>query len=195
MVKTHVKHFTLLALAVLTLTACSSKSSTFDKLVDKAMEQALEETGSSSKPSKAKKEEVVHKIGDTFTVGDVEYTVQSKELADRVGNEYFGENANGQYVIISVTIKNNGKESITLSDNYFKLIKGETEYEADSSAGIYVKDDTGANLLYSELNPENSATGKVVFDVNPDTASDPSLQLQVQTGYWGTETALISLNQ
>lgn len=125
----------------------------------------------------------------------MEYTIQSKELADRVGNEYFGENANGQYVIISMTIKNNGNEAITLSDNFFKLIKGETEYETDSSAGVHVKDDSGANLLYSELNPENSATGKIVFDVSPETASDPNLQLRVQTGYWGTETALIDLNK
>ncbi|MGT2982308.1 hypothetical protein BVE84_08655 [Streptococcus azizii] len=132
--------------------------------------------------------------GSSSLIGDVEYVVHSKELANRVGNEYFGEDANGQYVIVSITVKNNGKKVISLSDKFFKLVKGDVEYEADSGAGIHVKDDSGANLLYSELNPENTATGKVVFDVSPETANDPNLQLQVQTGFWGTEKAMIHLN-
>lgn len=72
------------------------------------------------------------------------------------------------------------------------MLKGKTKYEADSSAGIYANDD--GDFFYSELNPENSATGNVVFDISPETANDPNLQLQVQTGYWGTQKGLVKIN-
>lgn len=52
MVKVHLKkRITLLALVALTLTACGSKSSTFEKIVDKA----LEEQGTKTSNEKKKK--------------------------------------------------------------------------------------------------------------------------------------------
>lgn len=194
MVKHHFKHLSLLALASLGLAACSATSTSSPEKTAKNQEVAVSSKETPNKEATSSKEKTDYRIGDTVLIGDVEYVVHSKELANRVGNEYFGEDANGQYVIVSITVKNNGKKVISLSDKFFKLVKGDVEYEADSGAGIHVKDDSGANLLYSELNPENTATGKVVFDVSPETANDPNLQLQVQTGFWGTEKAMIHLN-
>ena len=63
-----------------------------------------------------------NKIGEVVKVGDVEYIVNSKSLSQNVGGE-FGKNANGIYLILNVTVKNNGKKSITVTDDFFKLLK------------------------------------------------------------------------
>lgn len=143
------------------------------------------------KKKNKKKQTPIYKIGETFKVGDVEYTINSKETAQNIGGE-FGENANGTYLILNVTVKNNGSKSITITDSFFKLLKGKAKYETDSAAGIFANED--GDFFYSDLNPENSVTGNVVFDLNPETVSDPNLQLQVQTGYWGTQKGLVSIN-
>ena len=45
----------------------------------------------------------------------------------------------------------------------------------------------------SELNPGTEIAGKVVFDVTQEVIDDPAIQLQVQTGVWGTQKAKINL--
>ncbi|MET3633865.1 DUF4352 domain-containing protein [Streptococcus porcorum] len=143
---------------------------------------------------KNKKKEKTYKVGEVVTVKSVEYTVNGKELTTNVGGE-FGATANDIFLVVDVTVKNNGKKALTISDDFFKLYKGETEYESDSAAGVYANQDSSANFFYSELNPGSTVTGKVVFDLTEAAANDPELVLQVQTGFWGTQTAKIALNQ
>lgn len=50
------------------------------------------------------------------------------------------------------------------------------------------------SFFLSELNPENSITGNVVFDLNAETANASGLVLQVQTGVWGTQKGKINLD-
>ena len=132
-----------------------------------------------------------HKIGEIVKVGDVEYVVNSKSLSQNVGGQY-GKTANGIYLIVNVTVKNTGKKSITVTDDFFKLLKGDTEYATDGAAGLYANEE--AKFFLSELNPENSITGNVVFDLSNETANASGLQLQVQTGIWGTQKGKISLD-
>jgi hypothetical protein len=153
----------------------------------------------SSEPAKESEApaEQTYKIGDTVPVGTVNYVINSKEVKDTVGGEYTAKNANSKYLVLDVTITNNGDKAITIADDFFKLYKGETEFKSDSSASIAANQEsgsTGLDFFYQELNPESSLTGKVVFDVNEETINDPSTQVQVQTGVWGTETGRISLN-
>ena len=51
-----------------------------------------------------------------------------------------------------------------------------------------------SHIHTSELNPENSITGNVVFDLNAETANASGLVLQVQTGVWGTQKGKINLD-
>lgn len=145
-----------------------------------------EETKNTEEATKAE-----HKIGEIVKVGDVEYIVNSKSLSQNVGGEY-GKTANGIYLIVNVTVKNTGKKSIKVTDDFFKLLKGDTEYATDSAAGLYANEE--AKFFLSELNPENSITGNVVFDLSNETANASGLQLQVQTGIWGTQKGKISLD-
>lgn len=172
-------------LSSLLLTACSSSGS-----VQETVEKVAEKTEQVASSEASAKETPTYAIGQDVKVGDVLYKVNSKELTTNVGGE-FGRNANGTFVVLNVTVTNQGKESLMVDSNFFTLLKGDVKFDVDSSAGIYANED--ANFFLTNLNPENSVTGHVVFDVSQETANDPSLQLQVQTGFWGTETAVINL--
>jgi len=165
----------------------SSNSSTQVTTSKETVEKkASEETKNTEDATKAE-----HKIGEIVKVGDVEYIVNSKSLSQNVGGEY-GKTANGIYLIVNVTVKNTGKKSITVTDDFFKLLKGDTEYATDGAAGLYANEE--AKFFLSELNPENSITGNVVFDLSNETANASGLQLQAQTGIWGTQNGKISLD-
>lgn len=165
----------------------SSNSSTQVTTSEETVEKkASEETKNTEEATKAE-----HKIGEIVKVGDVEYIVNSKSLSQNVGGEY-GKTANGIYLIVNVTVKNTGKKSIKVTDDFFKLLKGDTEYATDSAAGLYANEE--AKFFLSELNPENSITGNVVFDLSNETANASGIQLQVQTGIWGTQKGKISLD-
>ena len=165
-------------------TASTVSSSTATSSTDATTEQATTKTNVTEKKA------TVYGIGQEVPVGDVVYIVHSKEVTTNVGGE-FGKNANGVYLVLNVTVKNNGKKAITVTDDFFTLQKGETTYKTDSAAGLYANQD--ANFFLSEVNPESTITGNVVFDITEETANDPSIQLKVQTGFWGTETGLINL--
>lgn len=156
------------------------------------------EASAPKKTASADKEKKTNKVGDTVDVGTVAYKVESKSVADTVGSEYLPENAKEKYLVLKVTIKNNGKKPITIADDFFKLMKGDTEFNTDSVASIASNQEkegsTGMDFFYQELNPESSLTGNVVFDVPESVINDKALQLQVQTGVFGTETGLINLN-
>lgn len=142
--------------------------------------------------TKASSEETVYSVGQTFTVGDVEYTVNSVSTTQTVGDEFLNETAQGTYLLLNVTIKNNGDDALSVSNDYFTLYKGKTKYTSDSTASLYASDDSG--FFLEKVNPGNALTSNVAFDIPQDVVSDPDLQLQVQTGYWGTQTALVNIN-
>lgn len=145
-----------------------------------------------TKKKKSKKKKT-YSVGQTFKVGDVEYTVNSLSQTNTVGDEFLNETASGVFLLVNITIKNNGDEALSVSDDFFKLYKGKTESKSDSTAAIYANDDN--SFFLEEINPGNSLTSNVVFDITPEVVSDPALQLQVQTGFWGTETGLVNLNK
>lgn len=171
---------------------------------DKTKETDTEKTAKvETKESKAeesapkKSEKQVFGIGQDVTVGKVVYRVDSKEVADTVGNEYLNSTAKGKFLVLNVTVTNNGDKAITVTDDFFKLYKGKTEFKADTTSTMYANqaaNGDSAAFFLQELNPESTLSGKVIFDVSEDTINDPSTQLQVQTGIWGTQTEKINLN-
>lgn len=155
---------------------------------DKASEAPKEDAS-----TKEKVTEVKHKMGETVKVGDVEYVVNSKSTAQTVGEGFLKKTANGTYLIVNVTVKNVGKKSMTVDSDYFKLLNGDAEYSDDGTAGLRANKE--GKFFHSHVNPDNSITGNVVFDLGSETINSPDLQLQVQTGFWGTERGTISLNE
>ncbi|EHI74150.1 Telomeric repeat-binding factor 2 [Streptococcus criceti] len=168
-----------------------SRSSANTSSNSRVQKEVTDTIKSTKKKAGQKKTHKTYGIGDVVKVGNVEYTVNSVSQATSVGSEYFGETAQGVYLLVNITVKNNGKESLSVSDDFFKIYKGDTEYKSDSEASLYANDNTG--FFLEEINPGNSVTSTVAIDVPQNIANAKGLQLQVQTGVWGTEKARINI--
>lgn len=121
----------------------------------------------STETNKSKKEKAVEKtakIGETVKDKKAEFTVTAFDCGTkRIGDEYFGEDAQGVYCIMDLSIKNTGDSSFTFNSSDQKVYNAAgQEYSNDTSAEITIKDnDTWLN----EINPGNTSKGKIVFDV------------------------------
>lgn len=133
-------------------------------------EQAAAQSG--EKPA----EKTMPGIGEAATAGDFEFTVTEVETGvESVGSEYLGKNAQGQFVLVHIDVKNVGNDTSTLSSSLQKLVDNQgREHEADASAAIYVED---SNTLYERVNPGNAVSGVLVFDI-PADAMPVSVKLQ-----------------
>ncbi|WP_209371876.1 DUF4352 domain-containing protein [Brevibacterium renqingii] len=117
-------------------------------------------------------EEAEHGIGDTVAADGWEITVDSVEDGvSKVGDEYLGAQAQGQFVQVAMSVKNTGSDPNYFFEDDIKLGDDEgNTYSADSEAGIYAAED---NILFlEEINPGNTAEGVLVFDVPEDV--DPN---------------------
>jgi len=139
---------------------------------------------SSKKPSPKASEppaEQTFKIGQPATDGDYRFTVVSapKCGVKRVGDQYSGEKAQGQYCIVPVKVKNVGDAPITFSSENQQLVdnKGKS-YSPSDEAWIYL---SGSDV-YKEINPGNTLKTRVVFDISKKTQPD---YLLLKAGSWG----------
>lgn len=131
-------------------------------------------------------------IGEELTVGKVTFKVNSigevNEISAANGYMKYKPDAEGAvFLSVNVTVRNDGTELINTDSSFFKLIaENGAEY---SPSSIIVADDK--YFAFEGINPGLALTGNVVFEVPPGLTG---LDLQVQTGFWGTETGTIKLN-
>lgn len=144
------------------------------------------ESSESSSGSNGGSEEQTYSVGDEVEVGDVTYVINGMETASSAGIEGLEEEASGIYIVLDVEVTNNGNEAITMGSSYIKLLNDDNTYEAD---------DFNSELFVEEINPDSTATGDVVFDVNEDVAEAEGLQAQVQEGILGNNSAKVNLNE
>ncbi|GAA5095684.1 DUF4352 domain-containing protein [Nocardia iowensis] len=96
-----------------------------------------------------------------FVVTDVQTGLS--EVGD---NPYLQRKAQGAYTIVSLTVKNtsNKPQGFSPSDQY--LFDAENrKFENDMAAAINLQPDTS---MYAGVNPGNTVTAQVVFDLPPD---------------------------
>jgi hypothetical protein len=120
-------------------------------------------------------EDAMPGIGDKARDGKFMFTVTKlKTGVAQIGGSDFGAKAQGQFVLVSVKVKNIGDEAQTLfGDNQTLFIDGK-KYSADTSAAIYLDD---SNSLFEEINPGNSLNGVVVFDVPKNATAFEKIEL------------------
>ena len=102
---------------------------------------------SSTETSEATEEDKAFAVGDVVTVGDIDYTVNSVETTKSVGPSVYPTDAQDTFLVIDLTVKNNGNESIMVDTSNFKLIDGEKSFDADSSGSISANQDAEGNSL------------------------------------------------
>ncbi|MDQ0425560.1 DUF4352 domain-containing protein [Cellulomonas iranensis] len=108
-------------------------------------------------------------IGTPVRDGKFEFTVTGVEPGvTRVGDDVFGQDAQGLFLLVHVAVTNIGDEAQYFDGSSQKLTdtQGRT-HSADTGAAIYLGD---AQSFLNQINPGNSVQGTVVFDVPADAA-------------------------
>ena len=107
----------------------------------------------------------IYGLKDRVIVGDFAYTFENYRTESYIGNEYFGEKADGVFMIFTVTIENVAKESKTLWGSYVIIVDDqERRFEHDYTAEIYEDD----SFSFEQMQPGLPKLGKIVFDVPKD---------------------------
>ncbi len=106
-------------------------------------------------------------VGQPVRDGKFEFTVSGVECGiTQVGNEYLNTKPQGQFCAVAMTVTNiSDKPQFMFTDNQYGWDAQGRKFSADSKAGIYAQD---GDLLFNEINPGNSVTGRVYFDVPAD---------------------------
>ncbi|HEY1179707.1 MAG TPA: DUF4352 domain-containing protein, partial [Phytomonospora sp.] len=108
-------------------------------------------------------------IGEEARDGKFAFTVTGVDVGQtRVGEDVFGEEAQGVFAIIDLTVENIGDVPQTFTDENQRLFDANgNEYSADFSADLLLNDDAGAWL--EEINPGNVINVQLAFDVPENT--------------------------
>lgn len=81
----------------------------------------------------------------------------------KVGSGSFSSTAQGQYCAITLKVLNESDEPQTMfSSNQYLYDKKERKFEVDSSAELWAET---KDVSWEEINPGNSVTGTIYFDV------------------------------
>lgn len=106
-------------------------------------------------------------IGAPVRDGKFEFTVTGVEAGvAEIGDEYFGEQAQGQFVLVHLTVSNIGDEAQTLfGDNQTLVDDQGRQHSANTMASIYLDDN---DTFVNEINPGNTVEGTIVFDIPAD---------------------------
>ncbi|GAA3812989.1 hypothetical protein GCM10022226_37150 [Sphaerisporangium flaviroseum] len=104
-------------------------------------------------------------IGDVVKDGRFAFRVTKVEKGlSQVGEGFTISKAQGQYVLIHLTVKNIGDEAQLFTDSGQKLLDTEDrQYDAATGAAALALDDSNAFL--NNINPGNSVRGILLFDV------------------------------
>ena len=103
-------------------------------------------------------------IGQPAADGKFNFVVSGVDCSlTEIGDQYFNTKAQGQFCVVSLTVTNIGDKPQSFFGDNASLFNGQgQEFSADSEAAIYLQD---SSSLYEEINPGNTLSSKVVFDV------------------------------
>jgi hypothetical protein len=119
-------------------------------------------------------------VGDKVRDDDYQFTVTKVRCGvSRVGSEWLGEKAQGQFCLVSMRVKNVGDAPINYSSENQTLVdrKGR-DYSPDDEAWIYLDDSD----VFGEINPGNTLKTTVPFDIPKKAKPD---YLLLKAGVWG----------
>jgi hypothetical protein len=163
-----------------------------DEAPSSSVDAGEEQDGAAQEPEPAESEpaeESAASVGDTVTVGDVQWTVTNAEphniLVSRFGT------VEGDFVVVDLTFWNNSNQDITLATPLLTLVDSEgREYEADIESNFFhVYEEE--NMFVGHVAPGATKEGKIIYSVDPGASG---LKLQVGEGRFASnETRLIDL--
>jgi hypothetical protein len=111
-------------------------------------------------------------IGDKAVDGKFSFTVTKVTCGiESVGSDLLGAEAQGQFCQLDLEIENVGDEPQTMFADNQKVFDVEgREFSADTSSMFYLEG--GSDAWLKEINPGNTLTGSILFDVPADASLD-----------------------
>lgn len=102
-------------------------------------------------------------------VDTLRWRLHKATTAETIGDQRYGlgAEANGLFVVVDLTVKNNKSESVTLTPEVVSLVASDKTYDADSAAETALIGSGAKTFFLSDLGPDVSSTGRVAFDVAP----------------------------
>jgi hypothetical protein len=131
-------------------------------------------------------------VGEPVNVGEVAWVVNNAAEATELQSQFgeFGENQQGNFVVIDFTFTNNSAEAVTLDTVSMVLVDGGgRRFEADPAAFEYI--DPNRMIFLEQVNPGVSREGTAIFTVAPD-ASGFTLELG-DAAFFSDETGFVEL--
>lgn len=128
------------------------------------------------------------KIGQTARDGKFEFTVTKvKRGKTQIGSADLGVTAQGEFVLIHITVKNIGDEPQDFIGSNQRLYDTSgKKYSVNTEAAIYMPD---SESLWEEINPGNKVNGVIVYDVSK-TVKLAKLELHDSVFSEGVEVTL-----
>ena len=142
----------------------------------------------SQSSTEAPKEAVIAKLKEAVRDGKFEFVATSFECgATTLGsNEFLQEDAQGQFCVLDMTVKNIGSEAQLFSTTDQKLISDTgASFSVDEEASYAISE----SYYFEEINPGNTLEVKLAFDV-PTDASITKVELHDSAFSDGTEVSL-----
>jgi hypothetical protein len=123
-------------------------------------------------------------VGETVELAGTRYTVQDVSTAQRIGNEHFGDDADGTFIIVDLEIVNTQSETKTFDQSMTKFLAADdTSY---NPAQIFSED----TLFLQDMQPDLPTSGRIVFDVPPAKVDGGMLEI---SDLWGRGAVRVQL--
>ncbi|MFK4759548.1 DUF4352 domain-containing protein [Microbacterium sp. ZW T5_45] len=164
----------IIAIAILAGSASSSEPTNGDESDAPA---AVEEQPSAESPGDAPEEPAAEEpapeepasgsatpLGTAADVDGMSITVTGVETGiANVGSDTFGEAAQGQFVLVHVSVSNTGMKPDSFNSLAVTVFDDQgREFSASSSAALYLDD---GSVFFEDVNPGNTLNGTIVFDL------------------------------
>lgn len=142
-------------------------------------------------PTSEKNEEKIIGIGQQTEVGNFIYTVERTYFKKSIGDEFLNQQADGIYLLVTLSIKNISNESRTLDNSLFKLTDDNgTEYESSTDGSTALEFSGGKSIFLKQCQPNITTKGTLVFEV----PKKGEYNLHLSGGFWNGNTAVIRIN-
>lgn len=162
-----------IALAVVSaiLTGCGTASGGTASVVSKS-------SGSASAAASK-----IYNVGETLKISDTEMTVTKVDKSQGTNEYDKPDKPNNEYVIVTVSIKNDGKNQLSYNPYYFKMQNSQGQITDNT----YTTIDQSTRLNSGNLTAGGSVTGTVTFE---EPINDSGLVLQYQDNVFAKGTKL-----
>ena len=180
----------IIVLAILAAATTDKKANSQSNSTKTTSASSSADSSSANTSSSDEKKPQYNKIGDQIEVGNFSYVVNDVRFTKTVGGEYDQKTADGYFIIVNVTFRNNDKEEHTLDNSFFKLTDDAGTEFSSSTDGESALEMSGKQTLFlKQCNPQITKSGLLIFEVPKKDIYD----LHLSGGFWDGHEAIVKL--